>query len=151
MHEQKSEANVSLIFQRFYDYRMNASDTISAHVTKVEALAKNLKDMGEGLSEKAIIAKIVCTMTEKYKHVISAWNSVSKDEQTLKNLLPRLLNEECIINQWSNDEYKESALTATSKKKKSHSHDSKSIAERKKTSKCGYCKKTGHWQSASPR
>lgn len=147
MHEHKSEANVSLLFQKFYDYRMTDSDNIQTHINKVQSLAKSLKDIEEPISDRALIAKIICTMTEKYKHVVSAWNAKGRDDQTFNNLLSYLVNEECIIDQWAKSDKKHDSAAFISTTK----NMDKRQKPRKKGS-CNYCNKPGHfWKECRTR
>ncbi|GBP15115.1 hypothetical protein EVAR_62799_1 [Eumeta japonica] len=57
IYEQKSELCKMLIHEKFYQYKMSENDSVAQHISKVENLAKQLKESGESVSEMAIITK----------------------------------------------------------------------------------------------
>lgn len=83
IHEQKSACNLLHLNQKFHSYRMSIDDSISQHITKVENMARQLKDLNENISDNAIMAKILGSLPTKYNAVITAWNSVAIADQTL--------------------------------------------------------------------
>jgi len=72
---------------------MSVNDSISQHITKVENMARQLRDLNENISDNAIMAKILGSLPTKYS-AITAWDSVAIAEQTFENLRQRLLKEE---------------------------------------------------------
>ncbi|UYV65135.1 hypothetical protein LAZ67_3003247 [Cordylochernes scorpioides] len=100
IYELKSETNKYLLQQRFFEYKMNPNDNIATHISKVETLAQQMKDLGEPISDVALITKIICSLPDKYKNFITAWDSVSSEEKTLENLTARLLKEESLQDHW---------------------------------------------------
>ncbi|UYV74915.1 hypothetical protein LAZ67_12001794 [Cordylochernes scorpioides] len=123
----KSETNKYLLQQRFFEYKMNPNDNIATHISKVETLAQQMKDL--------------------------AWDSVSSEEKTLENMTARLLKEESLQDHWdSSGNFKpDNALVTFSKFKRNLTASNKqqqhqqSIKDKKKNTHCGYCKKKGHW------
>ncbi|UYV65259.1 hypothetical protein LAZ67_3003730 [Cordylochernes scorpioides] len=153
IYELKSETNKYLLQQRFFEYKMNPNDNIATHISKVETLAQQMKDLGEPISDVALITKIICSLPDKYKDFITAWDSVSSKEKTLENLTARLLKEESLQDHWdSSGNFKpDNALVTFSKfnrystaSNKQQQHQ-QSIKDKKKNTHCGYCKKKGHW------
>ena len=65
---------------------MSPKDDIASHITKVESLARRLKDLGDEPKETDVITKIICTLPASYRGLRSAWDSTPADEQTLANL-----------------------------------------------------------------
>lgn len=59
IYEQKTEMNKMLAHGRFSQYKMNSNNSIAQHIAKVENLAQQLRDTGEGLSDIAIMTKIL--------------------------------------------------------------------------------------------
>jgi len=59
LQEQKSEFSKSLLMSRFQAYRMQLGDKVALHVSKVENLACQLRDVSETVSDVAIITKIL--------------------------------------------------------------------------------------------
>ncbi|UYV79406.1 hypothetical protein LAZ67_17002496, partial [Cordylochernes scorpioides] len=153
IYELKSETNKYLLQQRFFEYKMNPNDNIASHISKVEIQAQQLKDLGEPVSDVALITKIICSLPDKYKNFITAWDSVSSKEKTLENLTERLLKEESLQDHWdSSGNFKpDNALMTFSKFNRNstdsnkHQQHKQSIKDKKKNTHCGYCKKKGHW------
>jgi len=73
---------------------MQSGDKVPLHVSKVENLARQLRDVGETVSDVAIITKILESLPEKYNALVIAWDNVERGNQTLDNLRQRLINEE---------------------------------------------------------
>lgn len=94
IYEQKSEFNKMMIHEKFYQYAYSSSDTMAQHVSKVEGLAKDLRECGEELSETAVITKILSTLPPLYGSLRQAWLSLDVDKQTIQNLTSRLIDEE---------------------------------------------------------
>ncbi|UYV68055.1 hypothetical protein LAZ67_5002921 [Cordylochernes scorpioides] len=88
---------LSLLVQRnrrIYNPKLQAGDVVFV------ALAQQMKDLGEPISDVALITKIICSLPDKYKNFITAWDSVSSEEKTLENLTARLLKEESLQDHW---------------------------------------------------
>jgi len=66
VHEQKSASNVDALTQRFYSYKMGPTDTVIQHVSAVQNMAQQLIDLGERISDAAVIAKILSSLTPKF-------------------------------------------------------------------------------------
>ncbi|UYV67002.1 hypothetical protein LAZ67_4003628, partial [Cordylochernes scorpioides] len=153
IYELKSETNKYLLQQRFFEYKMNPNDNIASHISKVETQAQQMKDLGEPISDVALITKIICSLPDKHKNFITAWDSVSSGEKTLENLTARLLKEESLQDHWdSSGKFKpDNALMTFSKFNRNSTASNKqqqhqqSIKDKKKNTHCGYCKKKGHW------
>lgn len=82
------------------------------------------------MSEASVMTKILSTLPQKYRSFRQAWLSMSSEQQTVRNLISRLLDEESSL---SLSENFDSALSTESKKKAS-------------TKECFYCKKPGHFK-----
>ncbi|GBP01126.1 Retrovirus-related Pol polyprotein from transposon TNT 1-94 [Eumeta japonica] len=63
-------------------------------LSKVHEMQNQLKQLGENMSDKFVITKVLMSLPEDYKHFISAWESAPDDKQTYDNLVARLLIEE---------------------------------------------------------
>lgn len=147
IHEQRSESNKLILMTKFHDYRMSSNDSVTQHITKVENLARNLKDLGENISDITIMAKVLGSLPSKYNAFVTAWDSVDTEKQTLENLTIRLMKEETRMTAMDEST---SALTAVniSKPHTLKSFDSKNHTQRpenkKKEVECFYCHKKGH-------
>jgi len=49
-------------------------------------MARQLEDVGEKVSDVAVMAKILASLPSKYNSLITAWDSVDVENQTLNNL-----------------------------------------------------------------
>lgn len=146
LHEQRSEANKMVLLQKFYEYRMSPADSMEQHIATVENMAATLIDVGEPVSDNAIAAKLVGSLTSKYAKLRTAWDSVDPARQTLENLASRLIGEEMRLN--SESEVGATAL-AVSKVNQSKKVGDKKFGEKKqKTNKnmtCFNCHEKGHF------
>jgi len=151
IHEQKSAANKLTLMTKFHEYKMTPSDSVAQHIAKIENMARQLKDVGEELSEVMIMAKILGTLPQKFGPLITAWDSVSEANQTRDNLIERLLTEE---NRLTNFEEATSALTTIKTREKNGSTldvnnskketpGTKNTKHDKKEVLCRYCHKRG--------
>jgi len=144
IHEQQNETNKLLLMTKFHEYKMATGDSVAQHIAKVESMARQLKDLGETVSNVALMAKILGSLPSKYNALITAWDSVDTDKQTLQSLTSRLIKEESRMN--ATDE-STNALAVTSKSK-SHSTSNASqkfsVQNKQQLMECFYCYKKGH-------
>ncbi|KAG5317910.1 COPIA protein, partial [Pseudoatta argentina] len=152
IHEQKSAANKLSLMTKFHEFKMAPNDSIAQHVAKIENMARQLKDVGEELSDVMIMAKILGTLPQKFSPLVTAWDSVSEANQSRANLIERLLKEE---NRLANFEVATNALATmkiqerngavnNSTVSKTSASDSKRGKPAKKQFLCNYCRKKGH-------
>ncbi|GBP13452.1 Retrovirus-related Pol polyprotein from transposon TNT 1-94 [Eumeta japonica] len=95
-------------------------------------MQNQLKQLGENMSDKFVITKVLMSLPEDYKHFISAWESAPDDKQTYDNLVARLLIEE--------ERIKEKGGPTPSTAFVAKKVDKKSV-------KCYKCHRLGHYQS----
>ena len=144
IHEQKSASNKLALTTRFHEYRMAPNDSMAQHVSKIENLANQLKDINEPVSDTMILAKILSTLPMKFNAFVSAWDSVDAANQTLANLRERLLREE---SRMTNMDDLTSALATTSISRQSNKEDHNggpNSTKNKKVIVCRYCNKKNH-------
>lgn len=151
IHEQKNKTSIHMVQAQFYEYKMDSKDDVATHITKVESLARRLKDMGEAPTESAIITKILCSLPSCYRGLLSAWDSTPENEQTLANLTARLLKEQEVekkMEKLSLSEERNEALVAQGKRASSNSSNRRPQHQQKGNKKfageCYHCKKVGH-------
>lgn len=151
IYEQKSELCKMLIHEKFYQYKMSTNDGVAQHISKVESLAKQLKESGESVSEMAVITKILGTLPHKYRSLRQAWMSLDPTQQTLVNLTARLLDEEASL---QCEEEQETALLVANKgwkknPKQREPNRNTSSSNQNNTAKhrfeCYNCGKRGHF------
>ena len=107
IHEQRPATHKLLLIQRFHEYRMEPTDSVVVHISKVQNIPRQIVDLGENLPDIVIIAKILASLPSKYR---SLWSRVVATRQTVEHLQERLLEEESYL---ENDEAEASALAAT--------------------------------------
>lgn len=94
IYEQKSDANIHVLQQDWYNATKKSSDDIATHIAKLEDIAHRLKLLGETIADSMIITKILMTLPLGYKHFVNAWESAPAGERTLENLKARFITEE---------------------------------------------------------
>lgn len=136
LYEPSSQVSVHLVQQKFFN--MSFEEPVMKFISNIEEVCSQLRNFNEAPSEKMIITKILLTLPEKYRHFVSAWESVPEGQQCLKELTSRLLVEEERCNQ-SEPTASSSAFVSRSgfQKKKQNNSDRK----------CFECGKSGHIKS----
>ncbi|KAK9687019.1 Zinc knuckle [Popillia japonica] len=132
---------------------------MSVFLSKVQELQNKLKQLGEEISDRLIITKILMSLPEKYSYFVSAWESTSDDKQTVENLSARLLIEEERLKVKSDSVGESVALQARKQVKtikcfkcgkeghfiKNCRYNSeKSSSNNRNMKRCYYCNKMGH-------
>lgn len=144
VYEQKSDCSVHLLQQRFYSFVKDPNDSIACHISKLEELVQQLKDLKENISDSMIMTKILMTLPASYNHFHSAWESTSAEQRTLDHLRERLMIEESRMSQkeWSGD-----VGEALMVKKQEGSNANVRNKKARKPGKCFHCGKIGHWKA----
>ena len=57
IYEQKSVSNKMLLLQKFHGHRMESNESVVQHVSRVQNMASQLKDLAEAISDTAVMAK----------------------------------------------------------------------------------------------
>lgn len=131
VYEQKSDTNIHIIQQRFFQYKYEQGTDMSTFLSKIQELQNKLKQAGEEISDKLVITKVLMSLPDESKHFVSAWESTSDDRQTIDNLTARLLVEEERIKERSEAQQQTQSTSAF-------------VAKKKKNMKCFKCNKVGH-------
>lgn len=96
--EQKNESGKHLLQQRFFAFAKDPADNIATHISKLESIVQQLKDLGVLIDNNMVVTKILMTLPAEYKHFVSAWESTEQTSQTIENLTNRLMIEESRVN-----------------------------------------------------
>ncbi|KAL7288350.1 hypothetical protein TKK_0017683 [Trichogramma kaykai] len=145
IHEQKTSTNKLALTTKFHEHRMAAGDSIAQHISKIENMASQLKDIDVTVSDTMIQAKILGSLPTKFHPFISAWESVPEDKQTLDNLRERLLREENRLSNSDDTCHALASMTISNGKNQEKTQgNSGNNHNSKKRVKCNFCKKPGH-------
>ncbi|KAF2886204.1 hypothetical protein ILUMI_19969 [Ignelater luminosus] len=133
---------VSRIDEEIMNYSWDNSINVSMNIAKLEELKFKLNELGEPISEKLIITKILTSLPTEYGYFISAWESMPENKRTLDILTARLDN--ALIGKTCYVCGKKGHISRLCKDKKStHNKNNKSQVD-KTHIYCDYCKKPGH-------
>jgi hypothetical protein len=91
---QRAADKKHLLHREFLSLNHKTGDDIMTHVTNIDTIASQLRDLGVHVSDDEIIAKIICTLPESFKHMETAWDSMPMNEKTINALRARVLQEE---------------------------------------------------------
>lgn len=144
--EQKSQTSIHLIQQKYYAYQMDENDNIASHISKLEDLAQQLKDLGEPIPKSMLMTKILMTLPSSFSHFHVAWESTATSERTLENLTSRLMVEEARLAAFE-EQLNSTAFAARSQSKRTNY---KSSHQNVKPGKCFKCDSSGHWRRDCP-
>lgn len=156
VYEQKTETNIHIIQQRFFQYKFESGTEMSTFLSKIQELQNQLKQLGEGVSDKFVITKVLMSLPDEYKHFVSAWESAPDSKQTMDNLIARLLIEEERLKEKGGQPSGSSAFVVKDRKnvkcfkcnKMGHFlSECKSNYKSDGQKKCFYCGKNGHNKS----
>lgn len=155
VYEQKSNTSIHMVQQQFFQLKYTQGIEMSLFISKVQEFQSKLKQLGEEISDKFVMTKILMSLPEGYDHFVSAWESTSDERQTLDNLIARLLVEEERLKAKMDTSEKSVALTAVKKNIKcfkcGHSghfkKDFKNNSDNRNVKRCYVCNKKGHLKS----
>lgn len=161
LYELKNPTSKHLLLQRFFEYKMDKDTSVAQHVAKIEEMARQLEDLGHKQEEATLITKVLHSLPESFRNLISAWDSVPEEEQTMTNLLPRLMKEELLNKGMAglhlNDVDTGSALYSNGKRsqnnksnnyiRKSNDKSKDQNSSKKFNGRCHNCGKYGHRRS----
>lgn len=147
-HERASATSKLQLMQKCHEYKMDPNAATSQHIARVENMARQLQDVGENISEIAVMVKLLGSLPQKFQTFVTAWESVDPTRQTLNYLRERLLTEESRIS--SLDEVTTALASVSTKdehRKTSQGNqkpNAKKFEVRKSDTECFYCHKRGH-------
>lgn len=139
IHDRQSEIKVMCLYEEYFSIKMQDEETVASHVSRVSSLAAEIEAQGEKLSENIKMVRIISSLPPKFQNFKTVWYNI-KEGRTIENLLAKLKLEEDQLSKGNEASVSEAAFNAKTANYK------KSLAERKKTSKCNYCNKFGHWE-----
>lgn len=149
--EQKSDGASHLLHQKFFEIKFQEGEDVATFISRVESLTTAIKEIGEEVSEKMVVTKIITCLPECYRHFPSAWESVAEDQRTLNNLTARLLTEEQRCSAINGQETERGAFVAKTASRKcfkcgkpGHYKKDCRSQPRRPSKTCNFCNKPGH-------
>lgn len=143
IYEQKSKTSIHLLQQKFYSFTKIEEDDMATHISKLQSIVQQLKDLGETISDSMVVTKILMTLPSEFSHFITAWESTTEEDQTLEKLTQRLLMEE---SRFTSKTVESSVALVTKMYHKRNQRGSEG-----KPGKCFNCNQSGHWRSNCPK
>ena len=148
--EMVAAENKHILLQRFFEYPYQQEHDVLAHITAIESMACQLRDVGAEISEDQTISKIICTLPPSFRHVIAAWENVEENKKKLPLLTARLLKAEAMGKQHGEVDPADTAFFArrfgssvmAGASNKSSNGDSR--GQKNRRHRCEYCGKAGH-------
>jgi hypothetical protein len=78
---QNAADNKHLLKQQYFQLQFNSGQEVMQHITAIESLAKQLKDLGEPVPEIDIVNKIICTLPPSFRNFLSVWAACVKTKK----------------------------------------------------------------------
>ncbi|KZS10312.1 Uncharacterized protein APZ42_025252 [Daphnia magna] len=101
-HAQNAAENKHLLMQQFFEYKYHPEHSVMSHISAIELLASQLKDLNEPVTEAQVITKILVTLPPSYRHFLSVWDNVPIKNRNIQTLTQRLLKEENVTKIYNN-------------------------------------------------
>lgn len=131
--------------QDFYSYKYDKNSDMTTNLSKIQNLAYKLNNLKQKIDEDMVIIKIMTILPDEYKYFNTAWDSTSKEEKTLTNLISRLTQEESKL---INTKHEERVAMSATKQKQIRCFSCDKVGHLSKNCKqkhkCSICKKTNH-------
>ncbi|KAG6438777.1 hypothetical protein O3G_MSEX000215 [Manduca sexta] len=132
VYEQKSDVSLHILQQRFFDLKYTNSEDVVTFIAKVEGIVAQIRQARGEIPDNMIITKIISSLGEKFRHFISAWDSVPIEKKNMTELTARLIIEEQRNKMYEDEKPSQIALKTNTKKE---------------IRKCFNCGKVGHYKS----
>lgn len=75
-YHKKSKENIYMVRNSFFKYKMDMTNTINTLVNKVVSMGNLLKDLGQPIPQKMLIAKLVYSLPPSYDSTLATWANV---------------------------------------------------------------------------
>lgn len=157
----KSAANIGRMLKKYYGYKLQPGDSMSAHLSKMELMRKELESVDQPQTDEVFINQVLSTLPSEYGMLKEIWDNNHPDQKTIANLFSRILKKEEDLSEQKQSSDSNRALLVSKSgnyKKKSYEknynernpnernqNEQMTIEERKKITRCAKCGSKGHW------
>lgn len=139
--ERKGATSKHLLQEQFFAFQRNSNDDMATHISRLDEIVTQLKDLSVTIDDDMVITKILMTLPMEFRHFSSAWESTASGDRTLDNLRNRLLNEEHRLNATIGESSSATAAAMFTK------HAGTRLQNKnKKKGKCFRCGSGSHWK-----
>lgn len=140
LFERDTDQQKCSLMEKLYNFQFSASESVSDNIAEIDNIAFRLRALGEEISESMIMARVLSVLPEEYKHFRTAWESTTKAEKTLENMVARLTTEE--TNLKAAEGNSEVAFKVKTNQSTSRQHAASGSGT--KNVKCFACNEIGH-------
>lgn len=138
IYENASETNVDRLLQEYYSYQKVPQENMATHISRVEAMADQLGELGEPQSERSVVSKLLNSLPSDYDSLRNAWDATHPEFRTKDELITRLMKQEVKAKPAPRDAAREVAFYAKGKGDKVKKYG------RSREIKCYNCNELGH-------
>src|SRR5260221_7252130 len=82
------------VLMEFFSLAMGDTEQMVAFQSRTEGLLKDIATTGVNLDKDVIVVRVLSALPKSYNSFLSAWESLPAADQTLENLMARLINED---------------------------------------------------------
>lgn len=140
--ERQSESNKHALQQKFFAFQKNPNDNIAMHISRLNKLVLQLRNVGVNIDESMVVTRIIMTLPSDYRHFGSSWEATAENDRTLQNLTNRLLAEETRLESYEPNEVTTHTAFFSGEKQPN---------KKGKPGKCFKCGQHGHWKAQCDR
>jgi len=90
-HDQHSEGCIIALQAKYYNFKLNEGESIAVFISTLQQLAKQLTDLGQTITERQLISKIICGLPSSFDPLLLAWDNLPVASQSLLGLQSRLI------------------------------------------------------------
>ena len=90
-HDQHSEECIIVLQAKYYNFTLLEGQSIAVFISTLQQLAKQLTDLGQTITERQLISKIICGLPSSFDSFLLAWDNLPLPNQSLLGLQSRLI------------------------------------------------------------
>lgn len=84
-HQQNAREIEHILHQFFFKYNIITTKSILTHINRLEAMARQLNDLGEATSKTTVLTKVIFNLPTNYKHTVVVWDNLIEEQIDIKN------------------------------------------------------------------